>query len=98
MYQTVFLPAAKQDIREAANWYNEKQNGLGKRFTQSVKDKLEFIKSNPLASINRYKYVRTAILDVFPFMVHYYVDPTKNQIVVLGIFHTSRNPDKWEKR
>lgn len=28
MYKTVFLPAAKRDISEAAKWYNEKRVDL----------------------------------------------------------------------
>jgi hypothetical protein len=36
MYSVIMLPLAKQDIKEAALWYNKKQKGLGKRFTLSV--------------------------------------------------------------
>lgn len=43
MYKSVLLPAAKQDIRIAAKWYNEKQCGLGKRFTSEVRETLAFI-------------------------------------------------------
>ncbi|MCK4406601.1 MAG: hypothetical protein KAV44_02895 [Bacteroidales bacterium] len=28
MYKSIILPLAKEDIREAAFWYNEKQKGL----------------------------------------------------------------------
>ena len=34
MYKAVILPLAKLDIKEAAKWYNDKQSGLGKRFTR----------------------------------------------------------------
>lgn len=30
MYKSIILPLAKQDIKEAALWYNNKQKGLGK--------------------------------------------------------------------
>jgi plasmid stabilization system protein ParE len=97
MHKTVILPAAKQDIRTAAAWYNEKQRGLGKRFTNEVREKLAFIQKNPEAAANRYKNVRTATLDLFPFMIHYRIDEEHMQIVVVAVFHTSMSPDRWNR-
>ena len=71
MYKSLILPLAKKDIRDAAKWYNKRQIGLGKRFTAEVREKVHFIRQNPQASNIRYKNVRTAVLNVFPFMVHY---------------------------
>jgi hypothetical protein len=36
-YKIFIFAEAELDINEAALWYNEKQPGLGKRFTTSVK-------------------------------------------------------------
>lgn len=47
MYKSVVLPYAKEDIREAALWYNEKQKGLGIRFISEVREKVDFIRQNP---------------------------------------------------
>jgi hypothetical protein len=74
MYKAIILPLAKQDIKEAAHWYNERQRGLGRRFTQQVRQKVNFIRQNPKAVAKRYDNVRTAILDVFPYMVHFVLD------------------------
>ncbi len=30
MYKVIILPFAKQDIKDAALWYNSRQSGLGK--------------------------------------------------------------------
>lgn len=43
MYKSVILSLAKQDIKEAAEWYNERQPGLGKRFTSHVKKLVHYI-------------------------------------------------------
>ena len=43
MFKAVILPLAKQDISQAASWYNSKQNGLGKRFTNEVRSKVLYI-------------------------------------------------------
>ncbi len=40
--------------------------------------------------------VRTAVLDVFPFMIHYIIDETQKSIIITAALHTSRNPDIWK--
>lgn len=98
MYESIILPLAKEDIRDAALWYEEKQTGLGKRFTQQVREKSSFIKENPKACNVRYDNVRTAVLNVFPFMLHYVIDENNKTVVISAVLHTSRNPDLWKKR
>jgi plasmid stabilization system protein ParE len=71
MYQVQIWPAAAQDIREAAIWYNQRQRGLGKRFTAEVRTKVDQLKKNPLSWSVRYDDTRTAVLEIFPFMIHY---------------------------
>lgn len=98
MYKAIILPLAKEDIEEAALWYNKQQAGLGKRFTTEVREKVHFIRQNPNAVNIRYNTVRTAVLDVFPFMVHYTVDDDNKTIIVSAVLHTSRNSEMWKKR
>jgi len=98
MYRTVILLPAKEDIREAALWYNKKQKGLGKRFTFQVREKIHFIKRYPQANSVCYDDVRTAILSVFPFMIHYSIDNQTKTIIIIAVLHTSRNPELWRKR
>jgi plasmid stabilization system protein ParE len=98
MYKSIILPLAKVDIQEAAKWYNKRQEGLGKRFTAEIREKVHFMRQNPKASIVRYDGVRTAVLNVFPFMVHYIVDEKNKAIIVSAVLHTSRNPQLWKNR
>ena len=98
MYKSVILPLAKEDIREAALWYNKRQNGLGKKFTAEVREKVHFIRQNPKASNIRYNSVRTAVLNVFPFMVHFTIDEKNKTVIVSAVLHTSRDPEIWKKR
>ena len=98
MYKALILPLAKQDVKEAATWYNSKQKGLGKRFTKTVRDKVLYIRQNPQSSSIRYDDTRCAVLDVFPFMVHFTVNDKQKTVVVSAVFHTSRNPDVWKDR
>lgn len=98
MYKAKLLPIAKLDIREAAFWYNEKLPGLGKRFTSEVREKTSFILKDPKASTTRYLNVRTAVLNKFPFMIHYTVDEANLIVLISAVLHTSRNPEIWETR
>ena len=98
MYKSIILPFAKEDIREAAVWYNNQQKGLGKRFTLEIREKISFISQNPKASNIRYEKVRTAILNVFPFMIHFTVEEESETIIILAVLHTSRSPKIWKNR
>jgi len=98
MYKSYILPLAKQDIQEAALWYNNKQKGLGKEFTQKIRLRVRSICKHPRASAIRYDNTRTAILDVFPYMIHYTVDEAQKAIIISAVFHTSLNPGRWKNR
>ena len=94
MYKSIILHTAKNDIREAAKWYNKQQNGLGKRFLAEVRKKNQLLKQNPFAYTVRYGKVRTAILDVFPFMVHFTIEKDRT-ILISAVLHTGVSPSSW---
>lgn len=74
MYSVVLLTLAKDDIKQVALWYNDKQSGLGKRFTGEIRKSINILKQNPKTFSIRYNNVRTAVVSIFPFMIHYRVD------------------------
>jgi len=98
MYKALILPLAKEDIQEASNWYNTQQKELGKRFIADLRETVHFIRQNPEVLKVRYNSVRTAVLSVFPFMIHFTIDKMNKTIIVVAILHTSRNPELWKKR
>lgn len=68
---------------------------MGKRFIQEVRNKVLLIRKNPKIYSVRYDAVQTAVLDVFPFMIHYTVDNQKKTVIIVAVFHTS--PQLMEK-
>ncbi len=98
MYKSVILPLAKQDIRDAAKWYNERKPGLGKVFTMGVRKKVRFIRQNPKAIAIRYDNIRTSVLDVFPYMIHFEIDENKKQVVISAVLSTHQDPEIWNER
>ena len=98
MYKAQILPHAKQDIKNSAIWYNERQQGLGKKFTAKVREKVKFIQQNPKVIAIRYDETRTSLVDLFPFMIHFTIEENRNRVVISAVYHTSQNSDNWEKR
>jgi plasmid stabilization system protein ParE len=89
MYKSIILPFAREDIKQAAKWYNERQPELGKRFIQYVRQKIRFIRQNPKAVVTRYDDVRTAVLDVFPYMIHFTVDDENKFVIISAVLSLS---------
>lgn len=46
----------------------------------------------------RYENVRCVPIRKFPYMIHFIVEEEKKRIVVIGIFNTCWDPQKWIKR
>jgi plasmid stabilization system protein ParE len=97
-YKSVIENLAKEDLREAVKWYDSQQIGLGKKFLANVKKTINQLKSYPNIAQIRYHEVHTAIVEVYPYLIHYYVDPEVNTIIIIGILHTSRDTSIWDKR
>lgn len=98
MYKPIILPLAKQDIRNAATWYNSKKAGLGKRFTSEVRKVVKHLCQNPHVNAIRYGNTRCGLLATFPFMIHYTIADNEKELILSGIFHTAQSSEKWEKR
>lgn len=87
---------ALHDIIDAAAWYEEQQENLGKRYKAQVKRQINDLKRNPLVVPIRYHSIRCVKIKKFPFLVHFTVE--NEFIIVFAVLHTSRNPKIWEKR
>jgi hypothetical protein len=94
-YRILIYEKAILDIKEAANFYENKQKGLGVRFKQQVKKQINSLKINPNGFTVRYDDVRCMLIKKFPFLVHFKVDNRQNIVSVFAIYHTSRNPEIW---
>ena len=97
-YKVRILPAAKEDIYQAAQWYNKQKTGLGKQFTHRVRQRVKELKKNPFICQVRYKEVHTAIVRQFPFMIHYTIHQDNKTIEVIAVLSTYRDPKIWTER
>ncbi len=96
-YKSIILPQAKNEIREAARYYNDQKTDLGLRFLKEVKSRVASISKQPEIYQIRYRTVRMALLKKFPYSIHYCIDDENKHIVVLALFHQAQDPTKWDR-
>jgi plasmid stabilization system protein ParE len=92
----VFRRAAQCEFIEAAEWYEERRPGRGAKFTAEVREVLNRIAQQPDFYPRVLEDVCEALVTKYPYCVYYRVDGER--ILVLSIFHTSRDPAIWQNR
>jgi plasmid stabilization system protein ParE len=88
--------AAQRDLYGVAEYYEQQRPGLGLAFLSEVDACIELILANPLMSQEIAQGMRRSLTRKFPYAVYYRY--TSNNIIVLGVFHSSRSPMVWKKR
>ena len=92
----ILKPDAEDDIDEAARWYEDQRKNIGTEFLNELGEVLNRIKSNPFLFQKKYRNVHIAFLRRFPFGIYFAVE--QQQVFVIAVLHTSRNPLIWKKR
>jgi plasmid stabilization system protein ParE len=87
---------AKADLREARDWYEARQTGLGQSFLECVEATLSLIQDHPQIYPKVDPAVRRASIDRFPFGIFYRVDG--ETVRVIAVLHKARNPEHWQRR
>ncbi len=93
LYSLLYFDEVKTDVRGAKAWYKQQQLGLEKRFADAIKMTITKLQENPFAYGVRYKNIHIAYAKIFPYGIHFYIDDTNNQIVVIAIVHNKRHPN-----
>jgi toxin ParE1/3/4 len=91
-----FLPEARDEYDAAADFYEQQQAGLGVDFIARVREVLQRIAANPKLHAAVYQDVRKAVVRRFPYIVLYREDA--GEVIVISVFHTSRDPSVWQSR
>jgi len=86
MFRVVYHPDVSYDLKEAYNWYEEKQAGLGNKFLITTKKQLNLLRTSALQYSIRYDDVRCMPLKKFPYMVHFRVNMQEKTVSVEAIF------------
>ena len=90
-YKVIVQNQAKEDVKDSRNWYNQRQKGLGKRFTGDLRNTLSSIANNPTSFAVRYGEFRKASLLRFPYGVFFFIDYAGDIVYIIAIKHNSRD-------
>ena len=94
-------PAAEEETREAAAWYEQQRPGLGLEFLAAIDTAIQRIRRAPaqfsrLETLPEEESVRRALTDRFPYAVIF--EEGEEEIRVLAVAHTRRRPNYWRRR
>lgn len=92
----LFRPTAEAEFEGAAQWYASQQPGLGEDFVRRVQEVLDVITEHPHRYPIAEQDIHEALVPRFPYCIYYRVRPSR--IIILAIFHTSRDPSTWQRR
>ena len=92
----IFRPEARRELDDAIAWYEDRRVGLGDALLNTVEQSLARIAQNPefyaIVTAER----RLATMPRFPYAVIYEWHST--YILVVAVFHASRDPEIWRTR
>jgi toxin ParE1/3/4 len=91
-------PQAVADIAEAAAWYEQRQAGLGKRFTREVVTAIDALVANPLIYRLRSRRLgaRWCFPQNFPYRIVYRF--AEDAVTVVAVIHAARHDRHWQDR
>ena len=85
-----FHRAASAELIEASRWYESKRIGLALEFIAEIDRCVSLASKHPLQFAVIREDIRRVLAHRFPYSIYFRVE--KHRIVVLAVFHASRNP------
>ena len=92
----VLRRVAETEFGDSIAWYEGEREGLGEEFRAAIEGYFQRIADNPERFPQVRGEVRRAVVRRFPFVIHFLIQ--KEIIVVLSVFHTSREPEQLKSR
>lgn len=91
-----FHPEARAEYLATVAYYEERQAGLGARFTIEIEKTIQRIVEAPSRWRKFEGDVRRCLAHTFPYGVLYSIEA--DHLLVLAVMHHSRGPGYWRKR
>ncbi|MBN2001379.1 type II toxin-antitoxin system RelE/ParE family toxin [candidate division KSB1 bacterium] len=91
-----FHEAAERELLTVIEYYEERQSGLGLKFSKEVYATLERIKEHPYAWTAVDEKTRRCLTNKFPYGILYRI--VDNEIRIMAVMHLFRKPDYWIDR
>jgi plasmid stabilization system protein ParE len=99
-WTVVARPQAKNDVLEAADWYDGQRAGLGYEFIEEVLTVFDQLEANPLQYCRRHptKNIRWRYPNRFPYRIIYEVIEEERLVVIAAVIHAARHDSVWRER
>lgn len=91
-FSVITTKNARRDIQQAIDWENERSVGLGERFLDYLKEKVEVLVLMPYIGSIRVDNIRCASVDVFQYLIYYIVDGEAKTVTITRVLHVRRKP------
>ena len=85
-------PLAQQEMQESYEWYEERLEGLGKKFLTAIQKRLVIISQTPELYGKKKANYREVSVEGYPFKIVYNVFEKQKTVFVTAVFHMNRNP------
>ena len=96
MAKLIYDPQAKIEIREAAAFYEECREGLGRDFLNAVESAARSLSAHPLRWRKFHGRFRRCLVRRFPYGIIY--SAQRDEIYVAAVMHLKRKPGYWAQR
>lgn len=91
-----FRRAARAEFIEAAAWYEAQRQNLGVEFVAEIDRCIALAAEQPLLYPEIHKGMRRVTTERFPYSVYFRMEVRR--VVVMTVFHGSRDQTTWRRR
>jgi len=92
-FDVIVAAGAERDWNEAVDWYEEREPGLGLRFTDELCGFLQTLAHGPDRFPRATRLTRKAKMPLpWPHSVYFTVNTARRQVIVLAVWHGARDP------
>jgi plasmid stabilization system protein ParE len=93
-----YRPEVADDLRDAADWYEQKRSGLGDEFLAEFWLAIDDVIDRPLSFAVRSTGLRACRIARFPYIIHFRFAEGDNEIVVFAVMFGGRDSSGWMNR
>ena len=99
-WRVVARPEIRQDVAEAAAWYEQRKPGLGSEFVAEVSKVFLALAENPHLNARRScrPRIRWRLAKRFPYRIVYEVRESEELVLVAAVLHAALHDRHWRKR
>lgn len=96
MKRIIIEPEAESDLATACDWFAIESDALKVRFLNAVGTAIEKARERPTSFPYVHSMTRRVLADPFAYAVLFQDHP--DEIIVLGVMHTSMHPERFLRR